>query len=274
MLPVRPARHPGDRLASSPPTRMRRSRWSPAPGRCRSTARTAISADIRKEAALLQKIETGHLEVLRSAWAKARVRIWTMADFVEAPMEPLQAMIDEIGLRQRSRLTEAPKLVDLSGFGQFLQNLRNQGMQPHLMGDFPVNPTTAARNPRRGRGPMWCAEGMAFDYFVILAGMRTGSEVPRSQPQRISRADLPRRAVQPAFHRPAGSTSSCSAVSMEARDADPMALIPRLRQADQGAGRVPAVPRPRSAGRRSGAGRSRGRPRSCCRAIRSTATSR
>ena len=95
--------------------------------------------DIRREAARLQKIETEHIEVLRSAYAKARVRIWTMADFVEAPMEPLQQVIDDMGARQKSRLTEVPKLVDLSGFGQFLQNLRNQGMQPHLMGDFPVS---------------------------------------------------------------------------------------------------------------------------------------
>jgi hypothetical protein len=29
-------------------------------------------------------------------------------------------------------------LVNLDGFGQFLQNLKNQGMHPHLMGDFPV----------------------------------------------------------------------------------------------------------------------------------------
>jgi hypothetical protein len=31
-------------------------------------------------------------------------------------------------------------MVDLSGFGQFLQNLKNQGMHPYLMGDFPVDP--------------------------------------------------------------------------------------------------------------------------------------
>ncbi|MEM1386539.1 MAG: beta-1,6-N-acetylglucosaminyltransferase [Pseudomonadota bacterium] len=95
--------------------------------------------EIRKQAAQLQKIEAGHLEVLRSPHVKARVRIWTMADFVENPMEPLQTIIDEIGPRDARRLTEAPRLVDLQGFGQFLQNLKNQGMQPHLMGDFPAN---------------------------------------------------------------------------------------------------------------------------------------
>ncbi len=95
-------------------------------------------SDIRKEAARLQKIEAEHLNVLRTSYAKARVRIWTMADFVESPMEPLQTIIDEIGVRASHRLTEAPRMVSLEGFGQFLQNLKNQGMQPHLMGDFPV----------------------------------------------------------------------------------------------------------------------------------------
>jgi hypothetical protein len=35
-------------------------------------------------------------------------------------------------------MSELPRMVDLSGFGGFLQELRNQGMQPVLMGDFPV----------------------------------------------------------------------------------------------------------------------------------------
>ncbi len=86
--------------------------------------------DIRKEAARLQKIEAAWLEILRSPHTKARVRTWTLAEFVERPMEPLQTIIDEISPRGLRRLTEAPRLVDLSGFGQFLQNLRNQGMQP------------------------------------------------------------------------------------------------------------------------------------------------
>ncbi|WP_397541651.1 DUF5927 domain-containing protein [Roseovarius salis] len=95
-------------------------------------------ADIRREAARLQKIESKHLDVLRSPWAKARIRIWTMSEFIEAPMEPLQKIIDEIGKENRSGLAEVPRMADLTGFAQFLQNLKNQGMHPYLMGDFPV----------------------------------------------------------------------------------------------------------------------------------------
>ncbi|MBN2907371.1 MAG: glycosyl transferase [Rhodobacteraceae bacterium] len=94
--------------------------------------------DLRKRAAQLQRIEARHLDILRQPQTRARVRIWTMADFVQNPMEPLQIIIDEIAPRAQRRLTEAPQMVCLDGFGQFLQNLKNEGMMPYLMGDFPV----------------------------------------------------------------------------------------------------------------------------------------
>ena len=108
-------------------------------------------SDIRKEAATLQKIEAHFLNELRKPWVKARVRTWTLAEFVENPMEPLQNIVDEISPRAMRRLTEAPRLADLSGFGQFLQNLRNQGMQPILMGDFPTGDDPRPLQARRGR---------------------------------------------------------------------------------------------------------------------------
>ncbi len=107
--------------------------------------------EIRREAAQLQKIEAEFLSVLRASWVKARVRTWTLAEFVENPMEPLQTIVDEISPRSLRRLTEAPRLADLTGFGQFLQNLRNQGMQPVLMGDFPATGGLPNTTSRRGR---------------------------------------------------------------------------------------------------------------------------
>ena len=95
-------------------------------------------AELRQEAARLQQIEAEQLKILRSQWTKARVRIWSMAEFAEAPMEPLQTIAGEIGQVAVRHLSEAPTMTDLEGFGQFLQNLKNQGMHPYLMGDFPV----------------------------------------------------------------------------------------------------------------------------------------
>ena len=110
-------------------------------------------ADLRAEAAALQKIETEFLDKLRAPASKARIRIWTMAEFVENPMEPLQLVIDELGVKSARRLTEAPKMVDLTGFGQFLQNLKNQGMHPYLMGDFPTDPVQRRPQQPRQRKP-------------------------------------------------------------------------------------------------------------------------
>ncbi len=106
-------------------------------------------ADLRVEAAELQKIENEHLNKLRGPYAKARVRIWTMAEFIESPMEALQTIVDEMTGKTERRLTEAPRMHDLTGFGQFLQNLKNQGMHPYLMGDFPVEPAPLNQSPKQ-----------------------------------------------------------------------------------------------------------------------------
>jgi hypothetical protein len=110
--------------------------------------RNARFSDIRREAAWLQRVETAHLELMRARWVKARVRIWTLADFVAAPMEPLLTLLDEIAPRAPHRPAEAPRMVDLAGFGKFLQNLRNQGMKPTLTGDFPAEEEPQTDRPR------------------------------------------------------------------------------------------------------------------------------
>jgi hypothetical protein len=107
-------------------------------------------ADLRTEAAALQKIEAAFLKRLRSPGALARTTIMPMAEFMESPMEVLQTIVDEIGKTGARHLTEAPKMHDLTGFGQFLQNLKNQGMHPYLMGDFPVEPAPSnSSRPKR-----------------------------------------------------------------------------------------------------------------------------
>ncbi len=103
-------------------------------------------ADIRCEAARLQQIESKQLKLLDAARAKTRIRIWTMAEFVESPMEQLQTVLEDMGAPKPTHLTEAPTMVDLTGFGKFLQNLKNQGMHPYLMGDFPVNDVFGAQS--------------------------------------------------------------------------------------------------------------------------------
>jgi hypothetical protein len=106
-----------------------------------TTAKADLLLGIRRQAARLQRIETRMIEVLQAPQVRARVRLWSLAEFIENPAEPLHTLFDEIAPNAQSRLIRLPDLVDLSGFGSFLQALRNDGMQPVLMGDFPLNPT-------------------------------------------------------------------------------------------------------------------------------------
>lgn len=95
--------------------------------------------ELRAEAARLQRIEAAFLALLQGADTKARIKVWSLAEFLEDPVEPLHQIVDELNPRAPGRLIDLPRLVDLTGFGGFLQELRNQGMQPVLMGDFPAN---------------------------------------------------------------------------------------------------------------------------------------
>lgn len=96
-------------------------------------------AQIRREAARLQKIEMHQIDILRSNYVKARVRIWSLAEFIEAAPEALNEILADIGPRSVLPLTALPDMADLAGFGAFLQELKNRGMQPRMMGNFPAH---------------------------------------------------------------------------------------------------------------------------------------
>lgn len=93
--------------------------------------------DIRTEAARLQRREVDLVNTLRHVRSRAEIRIWSLAEFLEEPMENLQRILDAMEGAQASRLTEAPKMANLDGLPKFLQNLKNQGMNPFAVGDFP-----------------------------------------------------------------------------------------------------------------------------------------
>ncbi|MFC7702721.1 beta-1,6-N-acetylglucosaminyltransferase [Plastorhodobacter daqingensis] len=109
-------------------------------------------ADIRREAARLQQVELDFLKVLRSPWTKARLHVWTLADFIDAPRDHLHMILDEMNPRAHLTPGVLPPMVSLDGFGAFLQNLRNEGMQPLVMGDFRVAPPRQGARQTRTRG--------------------------------------------------------------------------------------------------------------------------
>ena len=107
------------------------------------------ASDVRAEAARLQRIESKFLKVLRGPHAYARIKIMTLAEFIEAPMDVLQTIIDEIAGHKGQALTEAPKMADLTGLAGFLQDLRNQGMHPFLTGDITQEKTRLKPSRRK-----------------------------------------------------------------------------------------------------------------------------
>ena len=94
------------------------------------------ASDVRAEAARLQRTEDKFLKVLRSPETRARIKIVTLSQFIEAPMIILQAIIDDIGGHKGKAIKEAPEIRDLTGLPDFLQDLKNQGMHPFLTGDI------------------------------------------------------------------------------------------------------------------------------------------
>lgn len=92
--------------------------------------------EIRSLAARLQKTEADMIARFDRPESKAQLRVWSLAEFLENPAEPLQQLVDDLNPRAAHRVAELPRLVAMQGFGAFIQDLRNQGMLPVLMGDF------------------------------------------------------------------------------------------------------------------------------------------
>jgi hypothetical protein len=103
-------------------------------------------ADVRKRAAAWQAIEAVHLDIIRKAQTKARVRVWTLSEFLEAPGEVLRIVQEDLGGRVGRPVLAAPCMVDLAGLSEFLQGLRNEGMLPHLVGDLSRIPGQPVRS--------------------------------------------------------------------------------------------------------------------------------
>lgn len=93
-------------------------------------------AQVRHRAASFQKIETDFAARLRDPAARSHVRILSLVELLEQPMEVLQLVLDDAGSHSAPHLSEVPRMHEIAGFDGFLQGLKNQGMNPYLVGDF------------------------------------------------------------------------------------------------------------------------------------------
>jgi hypothetical protein len=91
--------------------------------------------------------------MLRARTTRARVRILTLAEMTDHPMDVLQDVIDEATSASGPRLAEVPRLVDLGGIAEFIQDLRNLGMNPYLVGDLRAFRSAGAGSRPSGQRP-------------------------------------------------------------------------------------------------------------------------
>jgi len=104
-------------------------------------------ASARRTAARLRRAEAAHLDVLRSQWSAAQLRIRTLAQVRDAPTEELHAILDRVGTVAPQGIGPTPRMVDLTGFSGFLRGLGPEALPPCLAGEL-----RADARPQRSRG--------------------------------------------------------------------------------------------------------------------------
>lgn len=97
---------------------------------------TSSAKDIRAEAAVLQKREAEFVECLNAKDAQARSHIWSLAELLRYPQGVLQEIADVSQSSTTGPLIELPQMALLEGLPEFLQSLKNKGMNPYLAGDL------------------------------------------------------------------------------------------------------------------------------------------
>ena len=81
----------------------------------------------------LQKREQHMLSVLQSRWVNADVRVWTLAEFLEAPERNLSAVLtkDRAHSSLRHRFTAGLPQIAIAGrVGGFPERVAQQGIAP------------------------------------------------------------------------------------------------------------------------------------------------
>jgi hypothetical protein len=97
---------------------------------------TYIPDDMLRHIAWLQQREQHILSVLQSRWVQADVRVWTLAEFLNARDRNLQTAIGSITDTAVIANHGLPKMRALDGLEDFLRDLRNKGLPPVLLRDF------------------------------------------------------------------------------------------------------------------------------------------
>ena len=189
------------------------------------------------------------LAMLRAPEVKARVRIWTLAEFVENPMEPLQTIVDEISPRAMRRLTEVPRMADLTGLWPVPAEPAQSGHAAGPDGRFPGRAgltRTSSQPPRPALSGEVIPWRRRFTAFVMFAEMRTGSNFLEANLNALPGVICHGEVFNPHFIGKKDQTELFG-IDLAARDRDPRLLLRRLRDRRRGPAGLSLFPRPRPA---------------------------
>lgn len=92
--------------------------------------------EVRRQAAMLQKAEADFIGGLRERRNLSNSRIWSLAEILESPAAALQDVLDDLTGAETRMVNELPVFRPLAGLPDFLQSLKNAGMNPYLAGDI------------------------------------------------------------------------------------------------------------------------------------------
>lgn len=94
-------------------------------------------ASLWREAARMQRLQSRQMQILTSSWRRAKLRIWSLSEFMQNPAGRMTALVRDLQTGDVLTPAEPPTPVDIDGLGRFIQTLRNQGLRPDYLGDFP-----------------------------------------------------------------------------------------------------------------------------------------
>jgi hypothetical protein len=112
-------------------------------------------AEKRKRAAILQKTEADHLELLQDTFANVQLLTMTLESALRDPRRTLNAVLERHGARPGSDRIALPQLAPTAGLAAFLQDLKNYGLRLHLVGnvrDIPDDTPELTRSDLRKTG--------------------------------------------------------------------------------------------------------------------------
>lgn len=93
-------------------------------------------ADLLAHVGHLQRRETAWVEMLRSRWTQARVRVWSLGEVLAEPAPKLEEIITEMDGDVGLRALGLPALRPRDGFDAWLAQLRNEGLPPQILKDY------------------------------------------------------------------------------------------------------------------------------------------